>query len=309
MSSVFDKPPGTREDHEGQTANARMEINTGGVARQITQNGVTRTEDIQKVTTVHTRDVDYKSVTVNGFTVEREQYLRLKAEGAIPPDAKIDDPLLRLQRERGGEVASPFSPSETHDLASDTPEDKPKAETAEDLVFRDGQSALDYARKTIGADTVTSLIGEAVESGDVEKITTALTDGKVSSSQVARVVAAYAASAGEMVAATGLAVDDLSLALDDSDLRDARAAVVQGDAGRMSALARKAQDNLASMPAKSPAAFAAYIEARFPGLDYEIKGGRAIIDVEGHGEMPFDALVRLGVLRTAKVVLHEDHKQ
>lgn len=60
------------------------------------------------------------------------------------------------------------------------------------------------------------------------------------------------------------------------------------------------------MPTRDPEAFAEFVDRRFPGLDYKTENGRVVVSVEGRGYMPFDTLVRMGLIAKAKAVPMKD---
>ena len=269
-----------------------------------------------KTAVVKVADLDGRIISVNGMTMSRTQYAQLLAQGAIPPDAKIIDPMARMNggnplHDGSGQSADPFS-AETLDASSPKgkTQDEEDAEAAAkeanvttEAVFVDGQKALDSARETMGADAVDAAVRTVVETGDADTMIAQLS-AQLPASQVTKVVAAYMASGAEMVADAGITLSDMTLALGENDLRDARQAVVHGDTARMQHIAAKAVDTLAY-----PSSFKAYIAIRYPELDCEVRNGRMVVSVQNNGKtdwMPWDNLVRGGYLKNAKLVGGED---
>lgn len=299
-NNQFAKPPQSEEDFEaegGHTANARVEINTGGYASVTHRNGVAEMST-QKYAVETARNFDDSFVEINGMTTKREVYERLVQTGALPKGAKVVD----YAPHKSEEVVGPFDASGEGDanLAADTDANtdaKPKADPAVEAVFKAGQAALDTARNQLGAEAVDAAVQDVMLSGELAAVPSG-----VSPKQVEAVVAAYTASAVEMIADKGISIGDLSLMLDDADLKDARLAVVSGNTQRVQELAGKATDNLASLPVKDPDLFSFYIDNKFPDLDWKVEQGRALVSVEGKGYVPWDSVVRMGWLARAKAV-------
>lgn len=298
--------PQTREAYEAEQAqrNRQVQIGTGGYASETYANDRIKTETRPRVETGYAADVDYTMVTVNGASMKREQYIALLASGGIPPGAKVDDPTAR--RHAAEAKADPSftdgapgnAEGNVEDEGNEDSEEKPHGD---DAVFRSGQLALDAARAELGADTVEALVGEAVASGDLEAVKTALADGNVTAEQVGKVYAAYAASAQSIIADVGISVETMSEVLGEDDLRSAREAVVKGDVSRVQDIAGRAVETLATLPETNPQAFEEYVDRRFPDLAYKVEGGKTLV-ATSQGWLPFDSLVRSGLLQKATLV-------
>lgn len=296
----------TRAEYEAEQArlNRQVQIGVGGVASQTITGGNTANDrlDVQvrpRVEAGYAADVDYSKVTVNGMAMARDQYLRLVEERAIPRGAVIDDPTAR--RHAAEAKADPSFTDVAPANAEGNDEDEGNKSTGDKAVFTTGQLALDAARAELGADTVEALVGEAVHSGDLEAVKTALADGNVSAEQVGKVYAAYVASAQSIIADTGMSVETMSEVLGEDDLRSARDAVVKGDVSRVQDLAGKAIETLATLPETDPAAFEAYVDRRFPDLATKVENGKTMV-ATSQGWLPFDSLVRSGLLQKATLV-------
>ena len=165
----------------------------------------------------------------------------------------------------------------------------------------DKKNSLTAAMYTALADAVEQAIQSVIISGDHQQLPQGVTQ-----EQAGKVLSAYVQSATEMIAEAGIGLDDMVAVLDAKSLQDARMATVRGDVERMQGIARSAIDRLTSLPTRDPSAFAEYIEDRFPGLDWRMDKGHAMVHVEGRGYMPFASLVRGGFLRNAKAVPIKD---
>ena len=242
-------------------------------------------------------------VIVNGIPMSRQQYLRLVQQGAIPPKSKIVDRGPLVSRELPTETKLPFDEGEAEapEQTRQETEGNSTADPEVEKVFEEGQKALDGARATLGSDAVEQAIQSVVVSGDPA----ALPQG-VTSTEAGKVISAYVQSATEMIADAGITLEDMVAVLDDKSLQDARLATVKGDVSRMRSLAASTVDQLASLPSRDPAAFAEYVEARWPGLDWKVEKGQTLVHVEGGGYMPFASLVRGGFLKNARAVPFKD---
>lgn len=292
------KPPQSKEDFEAQKeqpANVRLNPHSGSYS--ITHRdgkAEVRNMGVQSGTA---RYFDDSFVEINGMSVKREVYHYMVQSGGLPPDAKIVD----YAPHKSEEIVRPFDAS-AEDLATSSADTdantdaNTKGDPANNHIFDRGNHALEHARKIVGEAVVTSAIEDVAISGEL-----VLPAGLVPQ-HGERVLAAYTASAREMLSDSGITLEDMSEALEEADLRDARLAVVKGDVGRFREQAMKAAGNLATLPVKAPEVFAAYIDSRFPDLDWKMEQGRALVHVEGKGYIPWDTIVQMGWLSKAKAV-------
>ncbi|MBL8901727.1 MAG: hypothetical protein JNK83_00430 [Rhizobiales bacterium] len=331
MTNLFDQQPSAKpstgpqtkaefDAQQNMTANVRVQDGNAGAIMEIVD-GQFVLSSRPKSAVAKVADIDSRIISVNGMTMSRTQYAQLLNSGSIPPGAKIIDPMARMN---GGNPlhdgqSDGFFPDLTPD-ASDPkgiPPDEAEAEAAAkdaevdaktEAVFAEGQKAIDSARATIGADAVDAAVRTVVETGDADEMIAQLST-QLPPQQATKVLAAYMASAAEMVSDAGITISDMTLALGDNDLRDARQAVVHGDTARMQFIASKAVDTLASLPVKDPSSFEAYIAVRYPDLETEVRNGRTVVKVQHGGKsdwMPWDNLVRGGYLKNAKLVKSEE---
>lgn len=298
-------PVQTREDYlrEQEALSRSPQVGYTGdtyAAMEVRDNRVT-TEHRKRTTEAFAADVHTDRVTVNGMEMLRSTYIDMLARGAIPAGSKVDDPTAR-RLEAEARADGSFEADVPGNAEGDVEKDgkTEDANPADAEVFKSGQSALDAARAELGADAVQSLVGEAVASGDLEAVNKALEGGTVTPAQVGKVYAAYVASAQSIISDTGMSVETMSEVLGEDDLRAAREAVVKGDVSRVQDMASKAVDTLASLPETNPKAFQEYVDRRFPDLAHKVVNGKTMV-ATNQGWMPFDSLVRSGLLRNAKV--------
>jgi len=72
-----------------------VQVRTGGVARQIIQDGVSTTTIVPKYGVAYTPAPDPRMVFINGVEVRREVYETLRVAGTLPPDCVLRDPFLK----------------------------------------------------------------------------------------------------------------------------------------------------------------------------------------------------------------------
>jgi len=298
------KGPQTREEYLAEQARHDQSpvIGNSGpsyAAQEVRDNMVTSVAR-PKTTTAYAADVHTDRVIVNGAEMLRSTYLDLLASGGLPPGSKVDDPTARrLEAEAKANGSFPEGDLTNAEQVTEN-EGKDEDQSSDDMVFTEGQTALDTARAELGADTVEALVGEAVATGSLDTVAKALEGGKVTPEHVAKVYSAYVASAQSIIAETGMSVETMSDVLGEDDLKAAREGVVKGDVSRVQDIAVKAVETLATLPQTNPEAFQEYIDRRFPDLAWKVEKGKALISTN-HGWMPFDTLVRSGLLRNAKV--------
>ncbi len=283
--------------HQSDTAmRVRVEVGGNGGA---TVGGILQTRPNSME--VDTPNPDPRIVYINGMECHRDVLAQMRASGTIPPGAVIHDPFL--SGNDAVEVASAIAeknatPKDAKPVDGEGMSEAEKYEAAKtDKVFADGQTALDTARRGIGDDAVNTALAAAAESGDITP------PQGVHSSTVSAVVQAYTASADSMVAGTGIDVGTLSEVLDAKSLAMARSAVVSGDTAKMQHIARQAFDTLLALPKNAPA-FEAFMEEHYDDIGWDRHdNGTVTIDVEGHGPMPWESVVRMGGINVKNQVL------
>jgi hypothetical protein len=116
----------------------------------------------------------------------------------------------------------------------------------------------------------------------------------VSPSSVTAIVAAYTASANEMIADSGIDVSMLSEVLDDAALALARNAVVNGDTAKLKHIAQQGVQSLKRL-SQNEAAFDAFMDANYFDVMYtRHENGKVTVNVEGMGDVEWETLVQLG---------------
>lgn len=242
--------------------------------------------------TVNTPNPDPRVVYINGMGTSRENYEYLRSTNSLPPGAVIHDPFSN--GDGSTEVANPTTekaatPKDAKPEDGDGMTEAEKAAAAvSDKVFADGQTALDAARRGIGEEAVSVALAAAAESGDLTA------PQGVSSGAVHSVVQAYTASAETMIAGSGIDIATLSEVLDGPSLAAARSAVVAGDTVKMQHIANQAFNNLLALE-RDAGAFEAFMDEHYDDIGWDRHpNGTVTIDVEGHGPMPWQSVVRLG---------------
>lgn len=185
-------------------------------------------------------------VTVNGMTTTIEA---AKAAGLISQDYQpgfnagvAAAPQFNQQQPQAQQQQQPQS--------NDDNTIKATAEQAK--AINASTAAIEQANEAIGNFAVSSLLEDAVVSGDIP---TTPPRG-VSAGQVSAVVAGFEAQANAVLSETGASVSLLNDMLNESELRAARLATYRGNDRELRDLGNKAMDRLAKLP-NDPALFKA----------------------------------------------------
>jgi|GEM_PF-4226584 len=243
-------------------------------------------------------------VTINGVNMTREQAIQ---HGFIAPDF------------HDGKSAPAHAVATTPKAATDTAAvapgdnaaDAPQQDDAPDITAKGedgryvdatldaGQKELDAFREAQGKEAADALIAQAVDTGDLTP-----PEG-FTAPQVDTVVKAYQHFGNDMIKDTGVTVQDMSDVLDPDTLREARKAVLAGDADKLKAIAAQTADTLAALPKSDPKGFQSFLADRFPDLHSEVRNGRTLVSVSFDGKparlMPWDEIVHRGWLKNAKL--------
>lgn len=177
-------------------------------------------------------------VTVNGMTTTIEA---AKAAGLISQDYQPGF--------NAGVAAAPQS-NQQQPQSSDDNTIKATAEQAK--AINASTAAIDQANEAIGNFAVSSLLEDAVVSGDIPTTP----PWGVSAEQVSAVVAGFEAQANAVLSETGASVSLLNDMLNESELRAARLATYRGNDRELRDLGNKAMDRLTKLP-NDPALFKA----------------------------------------------------
>ncbi|MFT4115968.1 hypothetical protein [Bradyrhizobium sp.] len=190
-------------------------------------------------------------VTVNGMTTTVEA---AKAAGLISQDYQPGF--------NAGVAAAPQSHQQQPQVQSQQqrPQQQPQATddntikaTAEQAkAINASTAALEQANEAIGNFAVSSLLEDAVVSGDIP---TAPPRG-ISAEQMSAVIVGFEAQANAVLSETGASVSLLNDMLNESELRAARLATYRGNDRELRDLGNKAMDRLTKLP-NDPALFEA----------------------------------------------------
>ncbi|MEZ0058942.1 hypothetical protein ABIF26_004450 [Bradyrhizobium elkanii] len=184
-------------------------------------------------------------VTVNGMTTTIEA---AKAAGLISQDYQPGF--------NAGVAAAPQSNQQQPQVQPQQPKSSDdntiKATVEQAKAINASTAAIDQANEAIGNFAVSSLLEDAVVSGDIP---TTPPRG-VSAEQVSAVVAGFEAQANAVLSETGASVSLLNDMLNKSELRAARLATYRGNDRELRDLGNKAMDRLTKLP-NDPALFKA----------------------------------------------------
>jgi hypothetical protein len=214
-----------------------------------------------------------KTVFINGMETSREVAERM---GWIAPQGQSAGPFANPEQE---------APSQAEETPA--PVTKPDTELA-------GDAALDKLMGGFMGDA-NAVISEAAETGDVN----ALADKHgLDTAAIRAVIAGATARADRVIAGTGINIATANHVLSAAELVEARKALVNGDNGRLQAIAVEAVNKLSNFPTRDPKGFSAFWKEHFGDVDHETRpNGQFLVSVEGMGLVPWATAVRLGAIK------------
>ena len=181
-------------------------------------------------------------VTVGGMTTTIEA---AKAAGLVAQDY---DPSFRAgvaaAPQPNQQAPQPNPQVQQQQQPQSKDENTIKATTEQAKAINASTAAIEQANEAIGNFAVSSLLEDAVVSGDIP---TTPPKG-ISAEQVSAIVAGYTAQANAVLADTGATAELLSDMLNANELRAARLAVHRGNDGELKELGRRAFSRLLSLP-------------------------------------------------------------
>jgi hypothetical protein len=185
-------------------------------------------------------------VTVGGITTSIEA---AKAGGVIPQDYQPGF--------KAGVAAAPQSNQQPQvqqqpQQPQSNDENTIKATAEQAKSINASTAAIEQANEAIGNFAVSSLLEDAVVSGDIP----ATPPKGISAEQVSAVIVGFEAQANAVLSETGASVSLLNDMLNESELRAARLATYRGNDRELRDLGNKAMDRLAKLP-NDPATFKA----------------------------------------------------
>lgn len=183
-------------------------------------------------------------VTVNGMTTTIEA---AKAAGLISPDYQPSF--------NAGVAAAPQSnqqQAQVQQQPQSNDENTIKATAEQAKAITASTAAIEQANEAIGNFAVSSLLEDAVVSGDIPS---APPKG-ISAEQMSAVIVGFEAQANAVLSESGATVSLLNDMLNENELRAARLATYRGNDRELRDLGNKAMDRLAKLP-NDPALFKA----------------------------------------------------